>query len=66
MLPAPAQGAVGIEMRADDDRVRGWLGAIDHAPTHICVAMERALLAALKADCHSPVGGAGDAWATTA
>lgn len=56
MLPAPAQGAVGIETRADDDRMRGWLGAIDHAPTHRCVSMERALLAALKADCHSPIG----------
>jgi hydroxymethylbilane synthase len=55
MLPAPAQGAVGIEARADDERVLDWLRAIDHAPTHCCVLIERALLAALKADCHSPV-----------
>jgi hydroxymethylbilane synthase len=56
MLPAPAQGAVGIEMRAADAQVHGWLEAIDHAPTHLCVGLERALLAALKADCHSPIG----------
>ncbi len=55
MLPAPSQGAVGIEARAADDRMRGWLGAIDHAPTHQAVLVERALLAALVADCHSPV-----------
>jgi len=54
-LPAPAQGAVGIEARADDARVRGWLTAIDDGATHRCVLLERALLAALAADCHSPV-----------
>ena len=55
MLPAPAQGAVGIETRADDMRARSLIGAIDHLPTRTCVLVERALLAALKADCHSPV-----------
>ena len=55
MLPAPAQGAVGIEVRADDDEVRRLVAAIDHPPTSICVRAERALLAALTADCHSPV-----------
>ena len=55
MLPAPAQGAVGIEARAADDRMLGWLAAIDHEATHLCVLVERALLAALVADCHSPV-----------
>ena len=56
MLPAPSQGAVGIEVRADDADARRWIAAIDHGETHACVAAERALLAALKADCHSPVG----------
>ncbi len=56
MLPAVAQGAVGIECRADDSVTRNYLGAIDHAETHACVAMERALLAALGGSCHSPVG----------
>lgn len=55
MLPAPAQGAVGIEARADDAATRALLAAIGHRPTETCVLAERALLAALDADCHSPV-----------
>ncbi|MDO6413139.1 hydroxymethylbilane synthase [Sphingomonas sp. BIUV-7] len=55
MLPAPAQGTVGIEtLRASGETLR-LLGAIDHAATHRCVLAERALLAALGADCRSPV-----------
>ena len=37
MLPAVGQGAVCIECRADDAQTRGWLAAIDHAPTATCV-----------------------------
>ncbi|MFS0773075.1 hydroxymethylbilane synthase [Sphingomonas sp. 1P08PE] len=55
MLPAPAQGAVGIEVRADDAGTGTLIAAIDDAPTHACVSVERSLLAALQADCHSPV-----------
>jgi hydroxymethylbilane synthase len=55
MLPAPAQGAVGIETLARRGDVVRLLAAIDHAPTHRCVAAERAFLAALGADCRSPV-----------
>jgi hydroxymethylbilane synthase len=55
MLPAPAQGAVGVECRADDSHARAMLAAIDDPKTHACVLAERALLAALHADCHSPV-----------
>lgn len=55
MLPAPAQGAIGVEARADDTDTRDLLTAIDHPPTHACILAERALLATLKADCHSPV-----------
>ena len=54
MLPAPAQGAVGIEVRSDDRRVRALVEAIDHAPTSAAVAMERALLAGLDGTCRSP------------
>ena len=57
MLPAPAQGAVGIEARADDTRTLDRLAAIGDATTFTCVMLERALLAALEADCHSPVAG---------
>ncbi len=55
MLPAPAQGAVGIETRADNAEMRALLAAIDHGPTSACVRAERALLAGLRADCRSPV-----------
>jgi hydroxymethylbilane synthase len=55
MLPAPAQGAVGIETRADDAPVRDLVAAIGDAATYRCVMAERALLAQLSADCHSPV-----------
>lgn len=54
-LPAPAQGAIAIEARADDVGARALLGAIDHAETHAAVRAERALLAALGGNCHSPI-----------
>jgi hydroxymethylbilane synthase len=56
MLPAASQGAVGIEARTDDAEMRALLNAINHVPTRTAVEAERALLAALTADCHSPVG----------
>jgi hydroxymethylbilane synthase len=55
MLPAPAQGAVGIEVRAGDEGAAMVVGAIDDAATSLCVLAERAFLAVLGADCHSPV-----------
>jgi hydroxymethylbilane synthase len=55
MLPAPAQGAVGIETLAANAEMRAWLAAIDHPATSACVRAERALLARLGADCRSPV-----------
>jgi hydroxymethylbilane synthase len=55
MLPAPAQGAVGIEARRDDAAMRALLAATDDAETSACVRAERALLARLGATCRSPV-----------
>lgn len=55
LLPAPSQGAVGIEVRADDVPTRMLVSAIGDPVTERCVLAERALLAALSADCHSPV-----------
>ncbi|MBJ6122741.1 hydroxymethylbilane synthase [Sphingomonas mollis] len=55
MLPAPAQGAVGIEVRTDDGEALERIAAIDDPATHACVVAERALLTVLRADCHSPV-----------
>jgi len=55
MLPAPAQGAVGIETLTANAGMRAMLAAIDQRDTHDCVLAERALLRALAADCRSPV-----------
>ena len=55
LLPAPSQGAIGVEVNADNEEVRALAAAIDHRPTHICVAAERRLLEALGGDCRSPV-----------
>ncbi|HUQ12658.1 MAG TPA: hydroxymethylbilane synthase [Novosphingobium sp.] len=54
-LPAPAQGAIGIECRADDIVTGDIIAAIDDAPSRAQVMAERALLAALGGSCHSPV-----------
>ncbi len=54
-LPAPAQGAVGVEILAIRDDLRPVLTAIDDGDTHICVSAERAFLAALGGDCRSAV-----------
>lgn len=57
MLPALSQGAVGVEVRAEDDETRRRVMAIDDAETSRCVMLERAFLAALGGDCQSPVAG---------
>jgi hydroxymethylbilane synthase len=57
MLPAVGQGAVCIEARADDARTRGWLAAIDHAATSVCVSAEHAMLAVLDGSCRTPIAG---------
>jgi hydroxymethylbilane synthase len=54
-LPAPGQAAIAIECRADDTATRRLLAAIDHAPSRDAVLAERALLAALGGNCHSPI-----------
>lgn len=54
-LPAPAQGAIALECRSGDGRVRELLSAIDHAPSRAEVMAERALLAALGGGCHSAI-----------
>jgi hydroxymethylbilane synthase len=55
MLPAPAQGAIGIECRANDAMTAALLGAIDHGDTHQAVLVERIFCRALGGTCHSPV-----------
>ncbi len=56
-LPAVAQGAIGIEAREDDPRVRDALSRIDHADTFTAISCERAFLAALDGSCKTPIGG---------
>jgi len=57
MLPAVAQGAIGIERRARDARAEAILAAIHHGPTGQRLAAERAFLAALDGSCQTPIGG---------
>ena len=54
-LPAPAQGAIGIECRTGDAAALACLAAIDHEPSRAEVMAERALLAGLGGSCHSPI-----------
>ena len=57
MLPAIAQGAIGIERRRDDDRVGRLLAAISDAPTVTRVEAERAFLGRLDGSCETPIAG---------
>ncbi len=54
-LPAPGQGAILIECRASDQATLALLAAIDHLPSRRSLIAERALLAAVGGNCHSPV-----------
>jgi len=56
-VPAVGQGALAIEARANDARTLELLAKLDHAPTRACVQAERAFLAELGGDCHTPLGG---------
>ncbi|MGY1684010.1 hydroxymethylbilane synthase [Geodermatophilus sp. SYSU D00867] len=55
VLPAPAQGALAVECRADDERTLQLLAPLDDAGTRACVLAERTTLAALEAGCSAPV-----------
>jgi hydroxymethylbilane synthase len=55
-VPAPGQGALAIQGRADDDRAREAAAAISDATAFACLAAERAAVRVLGASCHTPVG----------
>jgi hydroxymethylbilane synthase len=55
MLPAVAQGAIAVEVRAGDAQVLRVVAALDHPPTAAAVAAERAFLARLGAGCEAAV-----------
>lgn len=54
--PAPAQGAIGIECRADDTATRDRILPLNHAPTATVVAAERAMLRELDGSCRTAIG----------
>ncbi|MCB9745232.1 MAG: hydroxymethylbilane synthase [Alphaproteobacteria bacterium] len=55
-VPAPGQGALGVQCRDGDARVLGLLGLIDHPPTRLRVDAERAFLNTLEGGCSVPAG----------
>ncbi len=55
-IPAPAQGAIAIEIRTDDAATRACVARIDDGPTSSQVAAERALVTTLGGGCQTPVG----------
>ena len=60
MLPAPAQGALAVECRADDTEAAEALTVVDHLPSRIRITAERTLLRDLEAGCTAPVGARGE------
>ena len=56
MVPAAAQGVIGVARRQDDEEVAALLAAVHDPPTGLQVDIERAFVHALQADCDSPVG----------
>merc|ERR1719410_1516615 len=57
MLPAVAQGAIGIQCRSDDQQSLKYLDALNHPETKACVNCERAFLEALDGNCKTPIAG---------
>ncbi|MTJ81993.1 MAG: hydroxymethylbilane synthase [Telmatospirillum sp.] len=57
MLPAVAQGAIGVTCRSGDEAAHRRLAPLNHAPSHLRVRAERAFLAVLDGSCRTPIGG---------
>lgn len=57
MLPAVAQGAIGIQCRSDDERSLKYISALNHPETLACVTCERGFLEALDGNCKTPIAG---------
>ncbi|XP_009122439.1 porphobilinogen deaminase, chloroplastic [Brassica rapa] len=57
MLPAVAQGAIGIACRTDDDKMASYLASLNHEETRLAVACERAFLETLDGSCRTPIAG---------
>jgi hydroxymethylbilane synthase len=60
VLPAPAQGALAIQVRGEDAALRAAIARLDHSPTRIAVEAERALLRRMGGGCLAPLGALGE------
>ena len=57
MLPAVAQGAIGLQIRHGNVAIETAVSHIDHAESHVAVSCERAFMAALEGSCRTPIAG---------
>jgi hydroxymethylbilane synthase len=57
ILPAIAQGAIGVETRSDDTEIATLLAPINHEPTALAITTERAFLSKLDGSCRTPIAG---------
>jgi hydroxymethylbilane synthase len=57
ILPAVAQGAIGVEVRDGDDRIAHLLAPINDEATALAITAERAFLARLDGSCRTPIAG---------
>lgn len=57
VLPAVAQGVLGIQIRENDEDIRKWISAINDPETEVCVTAERAMLRRLDGSCRTPIAG---------
>jgi len=65
LLPAPGQGALAVECRADDARARGLLARIDDPAVRLAVTAERSFLAAIEGGCSFPAAAYAEHFGTT-
>lgn len=56
MIPAPAQGAMAVMIREDDEEMESTVGQLNHPETELCTKIERELLNEMEAGCSAPVG----------
>ncbi|CAN6549919.1 unnamed protein product [Malus baccata var. baccata] len=57
MLPAVAQGAIGIACRTNDDKMANYIASLNHEETRLAVACERSFLLTLDGSCRTPIAG---------
>ncbi len=59
-LPAVSQGAIGVQIRADDADAAEWIGSLEHPETRAATTAERAFLRTMEGGCQLPVGAFGE------